>query len=126
MANRFDHLAPVLPVRNVRAALEHYRRLGFTAKAYAETDGEDAIYGFLSRDGVELHLARTPELQPDRNASAVYLYIDDADALYAEWTAVAPGGRFVEPPQDTPYHLREFAYIDPDGNVLRIGSELKE
>jgi catechol 2,3-dioxygenase-like lactoylglutathione lyase family enzyme len=125
MATRFDRLAPVLPVRNVRAALEHYRRLGFDTKAYAEAAGDDAVYGFLQRDRIELHLSRTPDLQCDRNTSAVYVYVDDADALHAEWTAAGAGGR-LHAPEDTPYHLREFAYIDPDGNLLRIGSEMKD
>jgi len=126
MATRLDRLAPVLPVRNVRAALDHYRRLGFTGHAYNETVGDDAVYGFLQRDSLELHLARVPDLQRDRNTSAVYVYVDDADALYAEWSAAGAGGRLFGAPQDTPYHLREFAYADPDGNLLRIGSEMKD
>ena len=27
-------------------------------------------------------------------------------------------------PFDTPYGLREFGYVDPDGNLLRVGSSL--
>jgi catechol 2,3-dioxygenase-like lactoylglutathione lyase family enzyme len=126
MATTFDRVAPVLPVRNVRAALAHYRRLGFEAKAYAENAGDDAVYGFLQRDRIELHLARVAELRPDQNTSAVYVYVADADALYAEWRAADAGGRFVGAPADTPYHMREFAYVDPDGNLLRIGSEMKD
>jgi uncharacterized glyoxalase superfamily protein PhnB len=126
MATRFDRVAPVFPVRNVRAALEHYRRLGFDAKAYAENAGDDAVYGFVNRDRIELHLSRTPDLECDKNSSAVYVYVDDADALYAEWQAAGAGGRFFGAPEDTPYHLREFAYADPDGNLLRIGSEMKD
>jgi catechol 2,3-dioxygenase-like lactoylglutathione lyase family enzyme len=126
MKATFRSASPVLPVRNVRAALEHYRRLGFDAKAYGENAGDDAIYGFVSRDRIELHLARTPELRADANSSAVYVYVDDAETLYAEWQAAAAGGRFLGAPEDTPYHLREFAYVDPDGNLLRIGSEMKD
>ncbi len=126
MATTFDRVAPVLPVRNVRAALAHYRRLGFEAKAYGENAGDDAVYGFLQRDRIELHLARVPELRVEENTSAIYVYVDDADALYVEWQAAASGGRFHGAPADTPYHLREFAYVDPDGNLLRIGSEMKD
>jgi hypothetical protein len=54
----------------------------------------------------------------------VYFYVSDADALYAEWAALESlEGRLVEP-FDTPYGLREFAYIDPDGTAHRIGSPL--
>jgi len=120
-----DRAVPVFPVRNVRAAIAHYRRLGFTAHAYGENAGDDAVYGFAERGTIELHLARTPDLDCARNSSAAYVYVADADALYAEWLAANAGGRFPQAPQDTPYHLREFAYVDPDGNLLRVGSEMK-
>jgi hypothetical protein len=117
--------APVLPVRHVRRALEHYRRLGFKVDAYDEPVDDDVVYGFLERDGVALHLARTPELKIDENTSACYFYADDADALHAEWKAADAGGRLSEL-EDTPYELREFAYWDPDGNLLRVGSPLRK
>lgn len=122
---RFDRIAPVFPVRNVAAALDHYRKLGFDAKAYAEGVDEPAgpIYGFLSWGPVHIHLARVVDLDPLANTSACYIYVDDAAALYRQWTAVGAGGRF-EAPQDTEYNLREMAHVDPDGNLLRIGSEL--
>jgi catechol 2,3-dioxygenase-like lactoylglutathione lyase family enzyme len=121
-----ERAVPVFPVRSVTAALEHYRRLGFEAHAYGERDGDDPVYGFANRGRVELHLARTPELDCAHNTSAAYLYVDDADALYAEWQRAGAGGRFFGAPEDTPYHLREFAYADLDGNLLRIGSEMKD
>lgn len=123
MTVRLEKVAPVLPVRSVRAALAHYRALGFQADAYGEERDGDPIYGFLCRDGVELHLVGVPGLDPKANTSACYLYVDDADALYAEWTRANVGGR-LNAPEDTPYGLRELAHVDPDGNLLRIGSEL--
>ena len=124
MTSKFDRVAPVLPVRVLRKALEHYRRLGFTADAYEDTKGGDPMYGFLHRGGVDLHLARVPDLKIEQNTSVCYLYVDDADGLYAEWKAAAAGGRLTEP-HSTPYGLREFTYSDPDGNLLRIGSPFR-
>jgi catechol 2,3-dioxygenase-like lactoylglutathione lyase family enzyme len=125
MSIAFDRIAPVLPVRNVNAALDHYRRLGFTAHAYREGRGGDAdpVYGFLQRGTIELHLARVVDLDPKANTPACYLYVSDANQLFDEWCGAGVGGRFV-PPEDTSYNLREFAHVDPDGNLLRIGSEL--
>jgi catechol 2,3-dioxygenase-like lactoylglutathione lyase family enzyme len=120
----FLQVAPVFPVRNVRAALERYRRLGFEAKAYDEQAGDDVVYGFLKHGPVAIHLARTPDVEPDKNTSACYLYVDDAPALYGAWKSSGVDGRFTEP-EDTPYRLREFAYIDPDGNLIRVGSEMQ-
>ena len=54
----------------------------------------------------------------------MYLYVSDADALYAERKALENlEGRLI-PPHDRPYGLREFAYVDPDGTAHRIGSPL--
>jgi hypothetical protein len=120
-----ERVAPVLPVRSVRAALAHYAKLGFRADAYGETNDGDPIYGFLARDGIELHLARVPDLDPRSNTSACYLYVGDADALHAEWAQSGAAGRLTKP-EDTPYRLREFAHVDPDGNLLRVGSEMAQ
>lgn len=115
---RLERHAPILPVRDLVAALARYRLLGFDARS---TD--EPIYGFIERDGLQLHLAKAGELDPRANTSAVYLYVDDAAALYDDWRASGVDGAF-HPPQDTPYGLREFAWIDPDGNLLRVGSPL--
>jgi hypothetical protein len=123
MSTRPARIAPIFPVRNVTAALAHYRALGFVARPYEEAGQDGPIYGFIDRDGVELHLALFRELDPKTSSSAAYLYVDDADGLRAAWLAAGVGGR-ITPAEDTPYGLREFAHIDPDGNLLRVGSEL--
>ena len=125
MAVEFKRAAPILPVRSVSASLAHYRRLGFEGTVYTEAWADDPEYGFLTWGPVSLHLARVPSLDPKTSASACYLYVDDADALYATWQAAAVEGRLTIP-KDTAYRLREFAYIDPDGNLLRVGSPLSE
>lgn len=125
MTVEFKRVAPVLPVRSVPVALAHYRRLGFEGTAYAESWADDSEYGFLTWGPVSLHLARVPNLDPKTSVSACYLYVSDADALHAAWQAAGVKGRLICP-QDTPYRLREFAHIDPDGNLLRVGSPLPE
>jgi catechol 2,3-dioxygenase-like lactoylglutathione lyase family enzyme len=122
MAARFQRLAPVFPVRDVTAALAHYRRLGFEGHAYEVSDACGPIYGFVKRDEIEIHLSRVSDLDPKANTSACYVYIDDADSLYAEWRAQA-GGHTIAP-RDTDYGLRELAHVDPDGNLLRVGSPI--
>jgi catechol 2,3-dioxygenase-like lactoylglutathione lyase family enzyme len=125
MAVEFKRTAPILPVRSVSAALAHYRRLGFEGTAYTDAWADDPEYGFLTWGPVSLHLARVPKLDPKTSASACYLYVDDADALYATWQAAAVEGRLTIP-KDTAYRMREFAHIDPDGNLLRVGSPSSE
>ncbi|OBK19528.1 bleomycin resistance protein [Mycobacterium asiaticum] len=117
----FSSVAPIVPVLDLDAALERYRRLGFDVRGY---EGPER-YGFVDRGLVQMHLTEWAEHDPLRTASSVYLYVSDADALYAEWKALdGLGGRF-HAPQDTPYGLREFAYVDPDGTLHRVGSPLR-
>ena len=124
MSASFTSVAPVFPVRSVRAALAHYRKLGFDTHAYGEKSGDEPVYGFLRWGPVEIHLSLTRNLDPDASTSACYLYVDDADALHAAWQAANVEGR-LHAPEDTPYALREFACVDPDGNLMRVGSPLK-
>jgi len=112
-------MAAVLPVRDLDAALDHYRTLGFRVNPY------DNRYGYAVRGAADLHLSVRRGLDPRRTTSAVYLFVDDADALYAEWRAAGVTGQFFEP-HATDYGLREGAYIDPDGNLLRFGSPLRK
>lgn len=115
----FTSAAAIVPVRDLDAALDRYRRLGFDARGY---DGPER-YGFVNRGAVQMHLTEWSEHDPLSTSSSVYLYVSDADALYGEWTAAELGGHF-HPPHDTPYGLREFAYVDPDGTLHRVGSPL--
>jgi len=112
-------IASVLAVTSVANALAHYAKLGFTATSY----GGDADYGYLERDGVHLHLAQVAGLDPWASMVAVYLYVEDARALHAQWEEAGVDGRMV-PPTDTDYGLCEGAHIDPDGNLLRFGSPI--
>ncbi len=115
---RLEEICPVLAWRDVGAALAHYGQLGFEATAY---DG-GADYGFLQRDGVHLHVSRIDGDGPVATTEiSAYLYVDDADALLAEWQGAGVDGRF-DGAYDTEYGLREFCHIDPAGNLLRVGS----
>ncbi|HEX4818725.1 MAG TPA: VOC family protein [Acidimicrobiales bacterium] len=115
----FISVAPVIPVLDLDAALDRYRLLGFDVHSY---DGEDQ-YGYAEREGVSLHITQWDEHDPKRTASVVYLYVSDANAVYDEWKASGVEGRFREP-FDAEYGLREFAFVDVDGTLHRVGSRL--
>lgn len=114
-----DRLSPVLPVAELSAAVERFRVLGFEVRTY---EG-DALYAFASRGPVEIHLSQVHDLDPTTNSTALYLYVDDADATYASWRLADVKGRLVAP-SDTDYGLHEGAYADPDGNLIRFGSPI--
>jgi catechol 2,3-dioxygenase-like lactoylglutathione lyase family enzyme len=117
-------IAPILPVRDVRQALARYAKLGFRPRIYAEPGSTGPlIYGFLHRGELQLHLALTTDLDPHWNMTAVYFYVDNPDAIFAEWSAAGVDG-CLEPPEDREWGMREMTYSDPDGNLLRIGRTL--
>jgi hypothetical protein len=109
-------VAPIIPVHDLKRALRRYRMLGFSAREYAGP----AAYGYVERDGVELHLSESSD-HDRHNGAEVYLYVSDADALHLAWSISGVKGRFI-PPHDTDYGMREFAFIDRDGTAHRVGS----
>lgn len=68
-------------------------------------------------------MAEWAEHDPKRTGAVVYLFVADADALHAEWTATGVDGRFTAP-RVTEYGLREFGFVDADGTLHRVGSRL--
>jgi hypothetical protein len=51
-----------------------------------------------------------------------YLRVTDAEALFVEWTKPGIKGK-TEPPADEPWGMYEGVHIDPDGNIIRFGSQ---
>jgi DNA-binding MarR family transcriptional regulator len=116
---QFRQFRPIFPVRDLTAALAHYAALGFDTFRHEGGDG----YGFADRDGTGLHLTTDPGHDPAHSHASAYLYVRDADALYAEWSRPGIGGQTL-PVGPTSYQLREGAHIDPDGNLIRFGSPM--
>ncbi len=114
-----ERTAPIFPVGDIDAALVHYERLGFEARGY---EG-GAAYGFVSFGDVEIHLSQATGLDPSETTSACYLYVSDADSLYARWRRAGVAGRLIAP-ADTEYGIREGAHVDTDGNLIRFGSPM--
>jgi hypothetical protein len=112
----FKRIAPIFPVRDVRVSLEYYERLGFATREYA-----NGGYGFVTREGIELHLGQAPDVSKSHPASA-YLWVEDSDELAKTWSAAGADVRF---PEDTEWGQHEGVLIDPDGNMIRFGSPIK-
>lgn len=120
--------AAILGARDVKRAVDHYCGiLGFECDSVFEGVGDEGgVYGIVHRDGVSLHIQiRRRDLFPSGRESIesdVYIYVDDADALYAE--LCGRGARILREPADEPYGLRDFSVEDLDGNRLVFGSPL--
>ncbi|HEX4223876.1 MAG TPA: ankyrin repeat domain-containing protein [Pseudonocardiaceae bacterium] len=111
---RLMRVAPGLPTADMARTVEHYQRLGFHFKR------QDDEFAIAERGGVELHFSYKSDHDPKRTAGWVYVTVEDTDALAAEFLALALPPR--REPHDTDYGMREFAHVDPDGNLLLFGS----
>ena len=124
-----ERAVPILPSRDLRETLAFYGRLGFVNLG---APPEEWDYLILGRGGVVLHFVADPDVDPMATAGSCFVYVDDADGLHARWREAGvggpadPAGVRLEPPVDTPYGMREFAVVDPSGNLLRVGCELAD
>jgi hypothetical protein len=109
----------VVPVRDLQAALERYRQLGFEVRAYGQNTG----YGFAQRGAVSIHLSEWDEHDPKRTGVVVYLYVSDADAVRAEWASCGVEGHLGEI-RNADYGIREFGFVDRHPRPIRGYSQL--
>ncbi|MDF5807735.1 VOC family protein [Pseudomonas aeruginosa] len=116
-----ERAIPTFPCRDLDSASAFYQSLGFHLGARYPT------YAILQRGALELHLSLFEALEPKTNCSAAYLRLEDAQALHRQAAALGLGGQGIPritALEDQPWGMREFALVDPDGNLLRVGQEL--
>jgi uncharacterized glyoxalase superfamily protein PhnB len=103
---------PELPFGDVAAAVAYYRDvLGFRIN-YQQQD-----LGVMDRDNITLLLIARTELHA--GIGSAYIYIEDADALYAELRA--KGANLQGEPVSHPWGLRDFGVVDLERNQIRFG-----
>jgi uncharacterized glyoxalase superfamily protein PhnB len=122
-------VAPVLRVRDVRTAAAYYRdRLGFECPEESIIDGagdEGAIYAFVRRGGIQIHLGRARSNQPAEpgtppNALGAYLYVPEIAGLYEEFKR--RGANIIQEPAVAFYGLEEIVIVDVDGYIVTFGA----
>ena len=112
---RFEGIQAILRVENMQASLRFYRDvLGFENASWG-----DDHFTSLSHDGAAVYLCRGDQ---GRGGAWVWIGVEDVEKLYQECTARGVNIRL--PPTNYPWAL-EMHVEDPDGNVLRFGSEPK-
>jgi catechol 2,3-dioxygenase-like lactoylglutathione lyase family enzyme len=119
-----EFAVPILPAKDLDATLAFYERLGFENAGAPPSEWN---YLIIRRGTVQLHFYADPGVDPLTTAAGCYVFTDDADALHRDWNTIGivtdptTGSRLQEP-VDTDYGMREFALIDPSGNLIRVGS----
>ena len=116
----YDLAIPTLPCRSVSATVAFYRRLGFEGGAHAF----NSDYAILQRGAVELHFFKHKDLLPAASSAGCYIRVLDVESIYRSFSShqlPRTGIPRMDALEDKPWGLREFAVVDPDGNLLRIG-----
>lgn len=124
---RLVEIAPQFFVADITRAANYYRDvLGFRIERLW---GEPPCFCIPYRDGATLMLSQTADLSRIRpNGSDgcswdAYIWVKDADALYAELAAA--GAQIVHlPVYRKEYGNQEFAVRDPDGYIIGFGQNL--
>lgn len=112
-AVRFHDVTPILRVSELEASFRYYVDvLGF------ELDWREGRFGCVRRNGVAIMLS---EGSQGCGGTWMWISVSDSDALHRE--LLARGARIRHPPTDFPWGSRELHVFDPDGHVLRFGSE---
>lgn len=115
--------APVLLVADVVKSAAHYRdQLGFEIELF----NEPPDFAMVSRDGHTIMLGQVshparilPNWRIHPSSNNVYFWVDDIDALYAEFQASGAVIDFTL--YQTPWGTREFGIQDIDGYDIAFG-----
>ena len=109
-----ENVIPILRVQNLTTSRRFYTdALGFSL----DWDAGEMIS--VSRDSKSIMLCQGDQGQP---GTWLWIGVDDADVLFEEFSA--KGAKICMPPQNFSWAY-EFRIEDPDGHVLRFGSEPK-
>lgn len=115
-----DMAIPLLPSRSLSRTLAFYQRLGFQGKILGEGDA----YAILERGSVELHFFLHDTLIPAESAFGCYIRVLDVEPMHRAMAAAHLPQRGI-PRMDAlaikPWGMKEFAVVDEDGSLLRIG-----
>ena len=118
-------VAPVFFAIDIPATLAYYKdKLGFECLG---TWQDPPVYAIVARDRQPIHFrcAAPPTANPDKYREELldaYLSVEDADALYAEYTV--RGVEFIRGLGNMPWQSREFVVKDCDGRLLAFGANL--
>jgi uncharacterized glyoxalase superfamily protein PhnB len=112
----FENGQPILRVENMQASLHFYvDLLGFQNAEWGSHD-----FTSISRGGAVIYLCRGGQ---GRGGAWVWIGVEDAERLHQELVAL---GVPIRMPLTNHSWALEFQVEDPDGNVLRFGSEPRE
>jgi catechol 2,3-dioxygenase-like lactoylglutathione lyase family enzyme len=118
-----DIAIPQLPARSMERTAAFYQRLGFDFEVVSPAGD----YAIAERGSLEVHFFLHESLVPSESSFGCYFRVGDVAALYAAFSAAglpAYGIPRITALENKPWGMREFAVIDEDGSLIRIGQVL--
>jgi catechol 2,3-dioxygenase-like lactoylglutathione lyase family enzyme len=113
---------PILPARDLTETRAFYERLGFVAAGW--WPNEFGGYAILMRGDLGMHFFSYADLSPLENYAQCYWRVNDVDTMHAECVGAGLPGKGtprLTPVGEKPWGMREFALVDPNGNLIRVG-----
>ena len=112
---RVECIIPILSVKNVSASIDHYLKvLGFTKDW---DDGDPPTMESVSRDNHSIMLCQGAQGQP---GTWVWIGVGNVEILLEEYKT--QGATILQEPTNYSWAY-EMRIEDPDGHVLRFGSD---
>ena len=112
----FECANPILRVADMARSVRYYvETLGFSNAEWGSDD-----FTCVTRDNAGIYLSAGDQGHP---GMWVWIGVGDVEALYEEY--MARGAMILHAPENFPWAF-EMKVGDPDGHVLRFGSEPKE
>jgi len=112
---KFEGSAPILRVANMRESVRYY----VDVLGFQNADWGDEHFTSVNRDRAGIYLCQAAQ---GCAGTWAWIGVEDVQALYEEYKD--RGARIRQPPRNYPWAL-EIHVEDPDGHVLRFGSEPK-
>ena len=114
---------PILSARDLVETRAFYEALGFhTTGWWPEFGG----YASLVRGDLTMHFFAYEDLLPSENYAQCYWRVKDVNALHAEYATLglpSSGIPRLDLVENKPWGMREFAIVDPNGNLVRVGQQ---
>jgi catechol 2,3-dioxygenase-like lactoylglutathione lyase family enzyme len=113
-------IIPTLPSRNLVETRAFYGALGFAPIDSANAPDDYLVLGF---GPAELHFFAAAGLDPASAASGCCIRVADVDGVHRRFASAglpATGTPRLTAVADRPWGQREFAVVDPDGNLIRV------
>jgi catechol 2,3-dioxygenase-like lactoylglutathione lyase family enzyme len=116
---KFGRSAPTIPVTDIQKSINFYSEVLGMTKVFE--NGNPVVFAILVRGEAEFHLTQVKNYKAnDRNLA--HLMVEDATTLHDHLRK--HGVQIVKGLQTADYGLRQFVFVDPDGNRIDVGQDI--